>query len=160
MTATNHALTGTAIAIVTTGTWGWPWPVALVLALVSHFVIDEIPHWDHKFKNNSHTQVSVIADLALACILILGLAFTLDISALLVLSASALAVLPDAMWITEFNGPKLAREKDRSAWNRFRWFFHKIQWSESPKGFFVEVAWFVLMIVVIFGANHGLINGQ
>src|SRR5476651_2153688 len=113
MTSTNHAVTGMLVAAAIRRP-----ELALPSAFLSHFLLDEIPHWSHVFKKWRYTKISVIADLVLAFALTLLAAATLKRSAWLILAASVLGVLPDAMWITEFNGPKLMLEKNKNRWNK------------------------------------------
>src|SRR5665213_1220069 len=94
MTATNHALTGTAIAVVVRQP-----TLALPLALVSHFVCDAIPHWDYVLKFPLKKYVALL-DVGLAGILVLLVAWQIYlVPSWLILACATLAVLPDAMWL-------------------------------------------------------------
>ena len=145
MTATNHAVTGVLVAAAINRP-----AIALPAALLSHFAIDEIPHWDHAFKNQLYSKISYIVDIFLAVAIMVVMMLTLKTSAYLVLGAGVLGMLPDLMWITEFNGPRLAKERNKNTWNKIRWFFHIVQWSETPKGFFVEAIWLILTLIILF----------
>lgn len=145
MTATNHATTGVLMVVVIKQP-----ALGLIAAFLSHFVLDVIPHWNHKFINHSLTQLSVIVDFFLAGVLVIIFCQTLNISTSLIITAGVLGALPDAMWLTEFWNPKISREIGANLWSKICWFFHWIQWSETSQGFFVELSWLLLTLVAIY----------
>ena len=144
MTVTNHAVTGILIATVVKQP-----ALALPLAFLSHFAIDMVPHWIHTFKNHFYTQIAVVIDLTLAVALTLVLAFTAKQSAVILMAASFLSVIPDAMWATGFSKPADYTKKGHTLWTKAQWFFHKIQWSESQPGIIIEALWLVAILVLI-----------
>jgi hypothetical protein len=147
MTALNHALTGAAVAAAINK------PIlALPAALLSHFVIDAVPHWNYKLKPHiARRQLVMLADLALSLGLLLFLAITVDANPWLIIAGGLLGILPDTMWLRFFitGRPSISGNPKRLI-NRLRQFHHWIQWSETARGFFVELLWFPLMLWLIY----------
>lgn len=155
MTATNHAITGSTVAIVTTSVWGWPWPLVIVLALASHFVCDAFPHWDYVLKFPLKKYVALL-DIVLAAAVMLAIVHRIySVPNWLIVLCAALAVAPDAMWLPHVlkNRP-IPFDGDKPLYLARR-FHRRIQWSETKKGFYVEIIWFLTMLSVILGVNQG-----
>jgi len=138
MTGLNHVLTGTAIAIAVKQPW-----LAAPLALVSHFVLDAIPHFDHelyRYGSKYFTPIMAsdavisIASVFFVCWLTPALALTILIGALF-------AILPDFLWLYYYTHV-------RPQWWFFR-FHSKIQWFERPPGALVELSYLVFITTVI-----------
>lgn len=148
MTATNHALTGAVVILALKE------PVlALPLALISHFVLDVIPHFgiheDDVVKRNGHwlfrRVVGVDVVLVICSLILLPLIAHQHINGWWILASMLAALAPDAVWIYRFAHEvrtKLARPH-----GRFARFHQWIQWSEQPWGLAVEIVWFSAMIV-------------
>ena len=73
MTATNHALTGAAIGFIV----GVP-AIAIPLALISHFVLDAIPHFrsgieGEKFMKANWFQNYLIAEATICGLIVLSI---------------------------------------------------------------------------------------
>ncbi len=95
MTATNHALTGTVIALVIKQP-----ALAIPLSFLSHYLVDAIPHFSFAdrdlFRRNFNTLL--ILD-AISCILLVGLIYLLFPARWFVISFCAfLATSPDLAW--------------------------------------------------------------
>ena len=148
MTATSHAVTGILIATVVKQP-----ALALPLAFFSHFVIDMIPHWVHKFNRHFYTQLSVFFDFGLATLLTVVLVAGSNRPAWILISAAFLGVIPDAMWMAELWRPVDFSRKGKTLWSRVQWFCHKIQWSETQLGIIVEIAWCLATIALIASKN-------
>jgi hypothetical protein len=147
MTGLNHAVTGAAVAAAINE------PVlALLAALLSHFAIDAIPHWNYELGPHiARRQVLMSADLTLSLALLLILALTVDANPYIVILGGLLGFLPDTMWLRYFlTGRPSISGSPRRLINRVRRFHFWIQWSETPKGFLVELAWFPLMLWLIY----------
>lgn len=146
MTATNHALTGAVIGLVT----GEPL-LALPAALVSHFICDAIPHFGSasppqvKLRNNSFRNYLVV-EFCLCVLLVACLAFFRPEHWFLASACAFLATSPDLLWINRYLKIRRGKHWKRSAYARFA---GNIQWFEKPIGAAVEAAWFVAAIVVI-----------
>ena len=155
MTATNHALTGAAIALSVKS------PVlAIPLAFVSHFLLDAIPHynppkitkdvftnhfdaWSKKMQYRSFRFIYWTDMLLLAAILIV--VFLLDISTASVWTvffSCVAAVAPDFVGGILY----LLRIKKVDLFTRFHIWF---QWMERPWGIYVELIWFILMLLLL-----------
>lgn len=137
MTASNHALAGTAIALAIHQ------PIlALPLAFGSHFVLDSLPHFGLRGKGftESIKQKRFLAVETLDMIGLIVLVWTFNYT-LWVALAAILAISPDFEW--------LSREALKKFWHKqydstvFSRFHKKIQWHERPWGFYFEVVFFV-----------------
>jgi hypothetical protein len=128
VTALNHTLTGVLIASQA------PAGAAPVLAFMSHFLLDVMPHfgnhptirpWTQQFK----TYLAIDLMLALAA---LGMGILLFPDKwLLVVVCVGFATVPDALWLLQNNANKLLQKILK--------FLKDIQWGESPKGWIYEV---------------------
>ena len=98
MTATNHAITAANIALVTKSWW------ALPLALISHFVLDALPHFGEPGLEDRHSRFKLVASVD-AIVFILTF-FVVLVTAgqyvWLVLASGFLAVLPDSVWFYRY----------------------------------------------------------
>jgi hypothetical protein len=147
MTGLNHAVTGAFVGAAINKP-----VIALPAALLSHFVIDAIPHWNYELKPHiARRQVVMLADLALSLALLVILASTVDANPYLVIIGGLLGILPDTMWLRFFiSGRPAITGSHKRLINRMRRFHFWIQWSETSWGFFVELAWFPLMLWLIY----------
>jgi hypothetical protein len=151
MTGLSHAVTGALVVAAINK------PVlALPAALASHFLVDAIPHWNYEIKPHIARRIVVmLADLTLSLTLLLVLAVTVDANPYLVIAGGLLGILPDTMWLRFFiTGRPSIHGNPKRLINRVRQFHHWIQWSETAKGFFVELIWFPLMLWLIYQVHH------
>lgn len=149
MTATNHGLFGAVIAI---SLQKYP-AVALAIAPFSHFLLDAIPHFgDLKMSPHGKQFFKIlITDCTLAVITTLLVAWVWKDIALLVVVCSFLAASPDLMWLYfEYLKPT---KKNKLPW--FAKFHSWIQWSQTPRGVVVELAWFAIFISGLVLAGLG-----
>ena len=143
MTGLNHVLTGVAIAVSVRH------PVlAPVLSLVSHFVLDSLPHFgnhpDFVPYNRAFKIYLVLEVVFMALITAIGVLLFPDIQWLIILCAG-LAFLPDFFWILE------DQLKDRNQFmRRFYRFHHGIQTGEHPRGWIIELAYFGLLLLIVW----------
>lgn len=144
MTATNHALTGALVAISISNPL-----IGLPLAFMSHFIIDMLPHWDHKARADLQKFIDA-GDVLLAGLLVVSIALVMSDQAALILTGALLGTLPDAMWLPEILQGRKVKMKGSQLIYRIRRWHQGIQWSETPKGLFVEVLWFILVLNLIF----------
>lgn len=145
MRAINHALAGAAIGLTVSRP-----ELALPLALVSHFVLDAVPHFgSSRLRMKSEKfRLFLIIDAILCGLLVITLAVTRPQHWLVAAVCAFLAASPDFMWVGKFlrtraNMPPLP---NHSLIERFH---GKIQWFERPSGALVEAVWLVAMIVLI-----------
>jgi hypothetical protein len=142
MTATNHGLFGSFIAITLQAH-----PVlALSVAPFSHFLLDALPHFgDDSVSLDSKKFFKRLGlDAFLAVVTTLVLAWIWSDIALLVIACAFLAASPDLMWIfyQYINKPLMKKHLVPR--------FHSwIQWSQTPNGFYIEVAWFFIFFAGI-----------
>lgn len=150
MTATNHAITGAAIALAVRQ------PLLVVpLAFMSHFVLDALPHFgiyeDDVVKRNAsilfRTVVSV--DTLTVVILMATLPFVIHhgVAWWVILLGMFSAICPDFVWIYRFFNE--IKTKQWKPGNRFVQFHQKIQWQEKPWGLSVEFVWVAVMTVTL-----------
>lgn len=134
MTGLNHALTGAAIGLAVQQ------PLLVVaLAIVSHFLLDMIPHFDHevyRYGGKYYKQI-VTTDGVVAFLAIIGLMFSLPELALPIGLGAFWAVAPDIPWQYYYTH---GRPKN--------WYFNfhsKIQWFERPPGLLVEASYLIFI---------------
>ena len=149
MTGTNHGMTGAVIAV----TIHQP-AVALPLSFVSHFVCDAIPHFANPkipfFSKKFNTIL--ISDFVLAVICMIVLAVIFPSKMWLIWACMILAASPDLAWgYYELYEKYLCKKEIKLDFiSRFHvW----IQWSQTVRGAYVELAWFVSMAGLIFLAK-------
>jgi ABC-type dipeptide/oligopeptide/nickel transport system permease component len=147
MTATNHALTGSIIAAAV------PNPViGLPLALLSHFVLDALPHFGAHTVANPKTKefrAILITDSIMTAVLLLFVAFAsyrMGMNWFVVFMGGFLAWLPDVMWYKHYQSDLRGEPKQ---WDRLRTFHKKIQQWEVSWGWAVEIVWFVAGVLVL-----------
>jgi len=147
MTGLNHAATGALVAAAINRPL-----LSIPAALISHFVTDAVPHWDYVTKPRiARRIVLMLADLVLSIALLLMLALTVDADPYLVIAGGLLGLLPDTMWLRFLlTGRPSIHGNPKRLINRVRQFHHWIQWSETPNGFFIEILWFPLMLLLIY----------
>jgi len=138
MTGLNHALTGTTIALTVRSPL-----LALLMATISHFALDALPHfggvtWFGSW--NKRTAIIAIAD-GVITLLTMILSFFLFVEARwLTLSCALLATMPDWPWLINYLFKK-------EHWY-FRW-HQAIQRYERPWGAIVEVIFGVSLVFTL-----------
>lgn len=147
MTVTNHMMTGALIAVAVRRP-----ALAIPLALLSHFVIDMIPHYGYGAipHHERDAQRNFVLKQAMDTYTALGLLWLVpyllrNCETPLVTTLCMLAgFLPDTIWPYQY---VLAQR--RGTYARQNWYarFHKaIQWCERPWGIYVELVWLALII--------------
>lgn len=145
MTATNHALTGAAIALAVKKP-----ELAIPLAFLSHFVLDAIPHYGpRRFAFFRYLKVVAIdAILALACLVFIGLLFPAHFW--LIFACMGVSVGPDVVWLPY---RKNLEQNDKTGVDFITRLHWTIQWKEFPMGIFIEAGWAAIMLVIIFNSK-------
>jgi hypothetical protein len=150
VTATNHALTGAAIALIINE------PVlAIPVAFLSHYVIDVLPHFgipgSIKERNKSllgRVVVLVDAFCFITSLIVLPLlAHRINVNPWLVLACMLAAFAPDAVYLIRF--PKELKTGEFIKGGVFSRFHRKIQLCERPWGILVEVVFMGLMLIFL-----------
>jgi hypothetical protein len=143
MTITNHAVTGALVAAAINR------PIlSIPAALLSHFAIDVIPHWDYRFKNQPFKQAAIMIDLTLSLTLLLFLAVSVHASQRLIIAGGVLGILPDLMWAPYILFNKPSPTDKTSLLHLLRRLHLKIQWSETKKGIYVEITWLIFTLLL------------
>lgn len=146
MTATNHGLGGAFIAVVFAK---YP-AAALVLAPLSHFLLDSLPHFGFQKFNpkDKHFLYFLVGDALLAVGITLLLAVLWNEIWWLIILCAFLGASPDLMWYYYYYMRPNAK-KDPVA--RFHsW----IQWSQTPRGMVIEIVWFTsIFSILVYGAR-------
>lgn len=148
MTGTNHTLAGAIIAVVL------PAPLVPLVALVSHFVLDALPH----FGQNSHIYIRsdgsfsrgfkiwLVGD-AVLCFAALFFAWWLFPHQWLIITAGAFfAAGPDFLWLLE-------KYLKSSPAKKFYAFAKKIQWAELPWGWTLEIIYSLVFITLLLASR-------
>jgi hypothetical protein len=146
MTATNHALAGAVIALVVKQPW-----LALPLALASHFALDSLPHFGNhpKFALTSRSFLFLLAaDAGAALAILLSLGLLLPGYWLVPVAGAILAMSPDLLWFPNYvRGVTGRRQKKVDPFTRWH---SSIQHYELPWGWYVELAWFLGFMPLLF----------
>lgn len=125
------------------------------LALVSHFVLDVLPHFGvhHKSDNerNAHPlfKTVLMIDIALAAVLLVGLPLLMHqaVNWWIVLVGMLVAWIPDTVWIRHYWHDHKGIKRTEPVW--LTRFHQKIQWFEKPPGIITEVLWLGAMGALI-----------
>lgn len=145
MTITNHVLAGAVIGLTVTNP-----VVAVILALISHFVMDALPHFGYAGKKGYEEVLKHRLSYVVA---IITLVTALVVLGLLVLNGkwyavaiALVATLPDAVglynWLRYEKHGKHASGVIRLLHVKFH---RAIQWCERPWGILIECAIFVTL---------------
>lgn len=145
MTATNHVLTGTLIGL----TVHHP-ALAIVLAVVSHFVLDAIPHFASPSMTGKKLAPLLATDATCALLILFGLVIVQPQYWLLAVVCGIAAASPDLMWFPVWV-QDLRGEKHKPL-NIFQKFHSKIQWAEKPYNYPYEIVWFLVCLVTLVKA--------
>ena len=136
MTGFNHTLAGTAIAMAVKE------PLLIApLALLSHFVMDSLPHFGRHPKvtpYNNGFKIYLMVE-AVLCVAALVFAISLEPQSWFILGlGAAFATLPDFSWPFQSRAP---------AWTKPFYDFHtNIQWGERPYGWIFELIGTILLV--------------
>lgn len=145
MTATNHAITAANMALITRQWWVLP------LALLSHFVLDFLPHYGEKGleARGRRFKTILIVDMIVLLALLWLVVYTTGVYRLLVVLSMAAAILPDSVWF--YRAWRERTEGELPMRNPITHFHAKIQWGERSWGWIIEIIWFVVMITLFAG---------
>ena len=142
MTATNHTLTGALIGL----TIHQP-VLAIVLAVMSHFLLDALPHYaDPKLVGKKLAPVLAI-DASVALIVLGSLVVLQPQYWLLAVVCGIAAASPDLMWFPLWLRAVIGKHK--KPLNMVQRFHSKIQWGEKPYNYPYEVVWFVACVFLL-----------
>lgn len=135
MTATNHVLTGAIIGLTI------PHPaVAITVSLMSHFVLDSLPHYGNKNHTGRLFLSVLITDSLIAGLFLSLLIVSQLIHWQLAVICGITAASPDLMWMA--NWVRDMRGQQRAENGPIRRFHKGIQWAENNKNYPIEIVWF------------------
>lgn len=134
MTATNHVLTGAII-----GSRVQPFWLALPLALLSHFILDSLPHYGSHDHISKAYKIKLYSDMTMAAVVLLAIFITKLPHWPVVAASGIIAASPDLMWLPRWL--KELRKEPVPPMNRLAKFHWLIQWGESPYGWPIEIIW-------------------
>lgn len=146
MTATSHAITGTAIALIVKE------PVlAMPLALVSHFVLDSLPHFGPSSyaeiqKNKTRFNLILAVDAFLLTVFI-GFLF-LSGASWISFACLFLAGCPDFAWAYRYIFQENFGAKSPGPMNALNRFHSKIQ-RQTLKGIIYETPYTFLVLLFV-----------
>jgi hypothetical protein len=141
MTATNHILTGALIG----GVVHKPL-IALPLALISHFLLDILPHYGDTRHDRLIFKRVLIADSILSFVSLVWILLSGLSHAILMIACAVVAASPDMFWLPYFVAELKGQIKPLGWFSRIA---KKIQWGERPWGMAVEVMWAFSMVYLI-----------
>ena len=146
MTAINHALSGSIIGLVVSNP-----TLALLLAFISHYFLDIIPHFGVKEDNDAFIKskkfkIFLTFDIALCVLLALTIFIIKPKDYLIVILCAFLATSPDLVNLKKFI--LLNQNKKYKASKLYR-FSAYIQWFERPIGLIVEAFWFLASSFIV-----------
>lgn len=146
MTATNHALTGTLIGLVVR-----PSILALVLALLSHFLLDAIPHYsdDRNMIGANGFKYYLIGEALLCFMIVMMLAVVKPSYWQLAAVCAFVATSPDFMWMPAYFRTRRGLPFELPKYT-LAIVHAKIQWFARPIGAVVELVWLVGISSLIF----------
>lgn len=142
MTATNHALTGAAIAAVIRQPL-----LAFPLAFMSHFLCDALPHFGINMKFGSKQMYAWLIIDGLAALGFAIALLSIGVATPVVLAiAGFLAMSPDLAWLFYGMRGVLGEIDKLDILSRFH---SRIQWYQKVPGLAVEGIWATLMFLII-----------
>jgi hypothetical protein len=145
--AINHTVTGAVIGAAI----GNP-VLALTAALLSHLVLDIIPHSGDKkmLHTGKRFKIELLIDAALSAGFLLALALLQPPQWQLLIACGILGAAPDLWWfpywLAELKGKKVK-------FDPIGRFLAWIQWSEKPWGYYVEAVWLVGAVYIFFSVT-------
>lgn len=138
MTVANHILTGVGISMVVRQP-----ALATVFALMSHIVLDVLPHYGQDVFERM--QKVYIADAIVSVLIAVAVLLLIHDPATPVLMACMFAAyIPDIVWIRYFFTEWRLGQQVPHGW--FARIHHGIQWGERPWGMLVEVPYALVVL--------------
>lgn len=145
MIAINHALTGGLVAVAI----GNP-VLALPAAVVSHFLIDMLPHWNYQVPGGPKLRPIFIGiDILASAAVLIFIGQNLGAETPLFIAGGILGIAPDLMWAPYILHSQPAPMDKNTPLHRLRRLHLKIQWSETARGLIVEIALLGLLLWAI-----------
>ncbi len=145
MTATNHVVMGALVATVFHNPL-----IAIPVAVLSHFALDSLPHFDYLEKNQKSLKslIGLSTDMAIAASILVAIYILHPASVWLVLACAVAAASPDLMWLYYLVSKKKHPKEARPSIVRFH---SNIQGHTGPKLWPVELVWLGLIGSIVAG---------
>ncbi len=143
MTGFNHIITGIGIAVTVRH------PIAApLLAFVSHFVLDALPHYDPGYYGphqavHKHFKFYILFEAMVIISILAASVFLFQAELWLVLLCAVAAILPDIFWLAE------KAHGHRYGLKQFYTFHTIIQWGERRWGWTIELVYFAIISVTL-----------
>lgn len=145
MTATSHAAAGATIALIVKEPL-----IALPLALISHFVMDALPHFGYPGHGGFGEALKHRLTYIFISIDIVAFIFFVTLITELpwvVIFAALVAIVPDIIWATYYFGYE--RRGLTPPGKNFLNFHSRLQWCERPWGIWIEVGAIALLLYLV-----------
>jgi hypothetical protein len=140
LTATNHVVAGAVIVALIDKPL-----IALPLAFASHFVLDALPHFGWKERDQKFLYI-LAADMGFAASILISIAFLQLPQWPWLIAGGIVASSPDLMWlyylVYELKGQK-------KKLGPFAAFHSKIQWGERTWGILLEIPWLFAGLIIL-----------
>ena len=144
MVGINHALTGGLIISFTHNP-----AIGLPLALLSHFVLDSMPHFGEVFEKRKKLSTTVWGiDLTLVVIFLIILIVSQQWGVFL---GAVVGMSPDFAWVYRFTVQEQFGSIPPRPENSFNRWHAAIQRFESKPGLIIDVLTFCLLVTILYG---------
>lgn len=144
MTATNHIVTGALIASAIHNP-----AVALPAALLSHFVLDALPHFGQVVHMSKEFLTILVTDMVIGGSILSYLVLRQPEHWILMVGCGVVAASPDLMWLPRFWKQLNHKKVSKRPVDPITRFHRRIQWFERPWGLGIEVLWFVGILIAL-----------
>ena len=144
MTTSNHLFTGAVIALTVKQPL-----LAVPLSLLSHYVLDALPHFGYKGASDLASMLRFRLTLIMESVNLIGIPLLIYLlwgNSVWVYLAALAAITPDFVWIYRYYW--YDRFGLAVPLGRFSQWHLSIQWGERPWGIVVELVTLVLLIGV------------
>lgn len=150
MTAPNHALAGALIGLTVANPF-----IGIPLAIVSHFILDTLPHYDPPgsttekiIGSKQFLYVQLIGGAALCFLLVLLLAIFRPHHWVIAAFCAFFATSPDLLSLPRFISVKRGGRDIKD--QHWFWRFHvRLQGKTAPRFIGIELIWFIVFATVL-----------
>jgi len=142
----NHAAVGAGIALLVQQP-----ALALLLAFLSHFVLDALPHYGIRGDEGYTALFKLRRTVVMVAFDIIGVAILTALlwgQAWYVFAAALLAISPDTIWLYRYFGFERFGKKPPKPGPITR-FHQKIQWGERTWGVLIEIPLALCLLIVV-----------
>lgn len=140
MRAINHTITGAVVGAAI----GNPW-LALPAALMSHFVLDMIPHSGGGNSTSNYFKVELAVDAILSAAFLFAILLLQPSQWPLLVACGILGAAPDLWWMPYWIWDLQGKRRKLDPLGKI---MGVIQWSETKAGYAVEAVWLLGSIYI------------